>query len=419
VDFNPPRGTVDFVPPRSAALRAVTQSAHRVAGLFGFAYVETPGFEPTEIFARSSGESSDVVQEEMYTFEDRGGRMLTLRPEGTAPIVRAYLANRQELPVPFKAYLLGPMWRYGRPQTGRSREFRQFDVEIIGAGDPGADVEVVACGERYFRDLGLEGYHLEVNSIGDERCRPRYRQMLLEYLEAQAPRLRDEHKDRFRENPLRVLDCKDPACREVAEDAPKIIDELCEPCREHFEAVVSGLDEEGIKHQLVPTLVRGLDYYTRTAFEWIGAALPEGQASLGGGGRYDGLAEVLGGPPTPGVGFALGIEPRILLALEAEGRLPTSSGVDCFVVSVGPEATARGRDLIRTLRGAGVSADGSVGDRPLKAQLRMADRAGARFALILGEQEARAGTVTVRRLEDGHQETVPSTDVATWISQQA
>src|SRR5947207_3025856 len=185
----------------------------------------------------------------MYTFTDRGGRLVTLRPEGTAPIVRAYLDHRQDLLTPFKAYLIGPMWRYGRPQAGRSREFRQFDVEVIGTAHPSADVEVIACGERFFHELGLQGYHLEVNSTAEENCRPRYGEVLIEYLEAQAPRLRDEHRERFRDNPLRVLDCKDPACREVAEDAPKIIDYLCEPCREHFDAVLAGLTEEGIKHQ--------------------------------------------------------------------------------------------------------------------------------------------------------------------------
>jgi histidyl-tRNA synthetase len=419
MDFTPPRGTVDFLPPRSVALWEASVAAHRVARLFGFAYVETPGFEQTELFARTSGESSDIVQKEMYTFKDRSGRSLTLRPEGTAPIVRTYLAHRHDLPTPFKAYFIGPMWRYGRPQTGRSREFRQFDIEIIGTADPSADVEVIACGERYFRVLQLQGYHLEVNSIGDENCRPQYRQILIEYLEAQAPRLRDEHRDRFRDNPMRVLDCKDEACREVAEDAPKIGDYLCGPCREHFNGVLAGLTDEDIKHQVVPTLVRGLDYYTRTAFEWVGDALPPGQASLGGGGRYDGLAEVLGGPQTPGVGFALGIEPRILLAMEAEGRVPEPRGVDCFVVTVGTRAAPQGRNLVRMLRAEGVSADTSFEDRPLKAQLRMADRAKARYALIVGEREAAAGTVTVRRLEDGHEETVPATDVARWISQQA
>ena len=406
------------MPPRSAALWELSAAAHRVARLFGFAYVETPAFEQTELFARSSGESSDVVRKEMYTFEDRGGRLVTLRPEGTAPIVRAYLEHRHDLPTPFKAYTVGPMWRYGRPQTGRAREFRQFDVEIIGAGGPAADVEVIACGERYFAELGLQGYHLEVNSIGDENCRPQYRQILIEYLEAQASRLRDEHRERFRENPLRVLDCKDEACRDVAEDAPKITDYLCGPCKEHFEAVLAALGDEGIEHRIVPTLVRGLDYYTRTAFEWVGDALSPAQNSLGGGGRYDGLAEVLGGPPTPGVGFALGVEPRILLALEAEDRLPAGGGPACFVVTFGPEAAARGRDILRALRAAGASADAALEERPLKAQLKMADRAGATFALIVGEREAEAGTVTVRRLADGHQETVPATDVATWISQQ-
>src|SRR5207253_6258992 len=183
-------------------------------------------------------------------------------------------------------YFTGPMWRYGRPQTGRGREFRQFDVEVIGTADPSADVEVIACGERYFQDLGLEARRLEINSIGDENCRPQYRRVLLEYLEAQAPRLRDEHRERFRDNPLRVLDCKDEACREVAEDAPKITDYLDDACREHFDAVLAGLGKEGIDHLVVPTLVRGLDYYTRTAFEWVGEVLPPGQASLGGGGRY-------------------------------------------------------------------------------------------------------------------------------------
>ena len=419
MDLSPPRGTVDLVPPLSGALYEVSAAAHRVAGLFGFSYVETPAFELTELFARSSGESSDIVQKEMYTFEDRGGRSLTLRPEGTAPIVRAYLAHRNDLPTPFKAYFIGPMWRYGRPQAGRAREFRQFDVEIIGTADPSADVDVIACGERFFEELGLQGYHLEINSIGDENCRPGYREVLIEYLEGQASRLRDEHRERFRDNPLRVLDCKDEACRDVAEDAPKITDYLDDACREHFDAVLTGLDNEGIKHQVVSTLVRGLDYYTRTAFEWTGDALPPGQASLGGGGRYDGLAEVLGGSHTPGVGFALGVEPRILLALEAEGRLPQPPRVECFVVTVGPAATEHGRNLVRTLRAAGVSADASFEERPLKAQLRMADRGGARYALILGEREAAAGTVTVRRLEDGHEENVPATDVAGWISQQA
>jgi len=416
VELQPPRGTTDFLPPGSESLLRLYEAAHRVARLFGFRYVETPGFEATELFARSSGESSDVVRKEMYTFKDRGGRLLTLRPEATAPIVRAYLAKRHELPSPFKAYMVGAMWRYGRPQTGRTREFRQFDVETIGAPEPAADVEVIACGDRYFRELGLRGRHLELNSIGDETCRPGYRRLLIDYLEAHQGSLRDEHRDRFRENPLRVLDCKDPACRAVAAGAPKISDHLCEPCREHFDEVQRLLKEEGIEADLVPTLVRGLDYYTRTTFEWVGDRLPEGQGSLGGGGRYDGLAEILGGPPTPGVGFALGIEPRVLLALEKEGVRAGGEALDCFVIGIGEHGREAARPLVRELRSVGLRADAALGDRPLGAQMKMADRANARFALILGEREAAAGTVTVRRLADGHQDVVPQTDVAAWLA---
>jgi histidyl-tRNA synthetase len=258
---------------------------------------------------------------------------------------------------------------------------------------------------------------LELNSIGDEACRPAYRAMLIDYLEAQSPRLRDEHRDRFRENPLRVLDCKEETCRDVAEDAPKIADHLCGPCKEHFEQVRSLLESGGVAFALVPTLVRGLDYYTRTAFEWTSPSLPPGQASLGGGGRYDGLAEVLGGPPTPGVGFALGLE-RILLTVPQPAGLGATRGPVCFVIGVG-EGQERALELVRLLRAAGVPAEAALEVRPLKAQLRMADRSGARFAVLLGERELEEGTVTVRRMHDGRQQSVPATDLAAWISGQA
>jgi histidyl-tRNA synthetase len=396
----------DFLPPRSGGLRALADAAARVAELFGYRYVETPTLEPTELFKRTAGETSDVVQKEMYTFEDRGGRQLTLRPEATAGIVRALLAHPHDLPVPFKAYTVGPMWRYGRPQSGRYREFRQFDVEVIGAPEPAADVEVIAVGDRFLRGSGLEGLRLEVNSIGDEVCRPAYREQLIAYLEDARDRLRDEHRDRFRDNPLRVLDCKDEACRAVAEGAPKISDHLCGPCAEHFGAVREGLRDEGVEFVHQPTLVRGLDYYTRTAFEFVAAALSEGQGTVCGGGRYDGLAEVLGGPPTPGVGFASGLD-RILVAVEAEGRsVPGIPRLECFVVAVGPAGEAVAGDVVRRLREAGVPAMAPFDHRSLKGQLRSADRHGARTAVIVGEREAEAGTVTLRRLDDGHQEEV-------------
>jgi histidyl-tRNA synthetase len=406
MELKPPRGTQDFLPPAGERMRALYDRAAALAGRFGYRYVETPVFEHTELFSRTSGQSSDIVMKEMYTFQDRGGRHLTLRPEGTAPVMRAYLNRVHDLPSPFKAYYLARMYRYGRPQAGRYREHRQFGIEIFGAADPSADVEVIVVGDRFLRDLGLRRFHLELNSIGDENCRPAYREELLAYLRANRDRLRDEHRDRFEENPLRVLDCKDEACRAVAHDAPKISERLCGPCREHFDAVQRGLKEEGIEATLVPTLVRGLDYYTRTAFEFVSEVLSQAQATLFGGGRYDGLAEALGGPRVPGVGYGLGLE-RVLLALEDEGlEPPEAQRLDAFVVAMGEEAMARAGEVIRALREAGLSAARSFEARPLKAQLRMADRAGATFALILGEREAAAGTVKLKRLSDGHEEEV-------------
>jgi histidyl-tRNA synthetase len=402
MELAPPRGTSDLLPPLSGAMRALYEAAARQAQLFGYGYVETPAFEATELFARTSGETSDVVRKEMYTFEDRGGRLVTLRPEATAGIVRAFLANSHGLPSPFKAYTIGPMWRYGRPQAGRLREFRQFDIEILGSGEPAADVEAAVVGERYLRGTGLGGLRLELNSMGDETCRPAYREELLAYLEKNRERLTDEHRDRFQENPLRVLDCKDASCRAVSAGAPKIVDHLCQPCREHFESVQHGLETESIAFDLVPTLVRGLDYYTRTTFEWVSPALSGGQGSVGGGGRYDGLAEVLGGPATPGVGFAIGLD-RVLLALQHEGRqVQGEAGLDCYVVAIGDEA-AGAAAAARALREAGLATTTSFESRALGGQMKAADRSGARFAVIVGPKEVASGTLTWRRLSDGSQ----------------
>ena len=417
MDFSPPRGTSDLLPPASEHLRVLADLAARRAELHGYRFIETPAFEQTELFARTSGESSDVVRKEMYTFEDKGGRSLTLRPEGTAPVVRAFLDRRGEISVPFKTYYLEPMWRYGRPQAGRLREFRQFGIECIGSPEPGADVEVVLVGDEYLRETGLGRIELQLNSIGDEVCRPAYREELLEYLETNRERLTDEHRDHFRLNPMRVLDCKDTACREVAKDAPKISDRLCQACKEHFESVRDGLAQEGVPFVHVPTLVRGLDYYTRTAFEWVSGVLSEGQATVGGGGRYDGLAEVLGGPATPGIGFALGLE-RILLALHTEGSEVEGAALDCFVVAIGEGTTSPAREVARSLRAAGISTAAPFGSRPLKAQLRMADRAGATFAVIIGEKEAAAETVKLRRLADGHEEEFGLDEAIVWIRTQ-
>jgi len=406
MELAPPRGTTDLLPPRSDRMRRLYDDAHRFATLYGYRYLETPAFEATELFSRTAGDSSDVVRKEMYSFQDKGGRTLTLRPEGTAPVVRAVVGAGSSASLPFKAYYVELMWRYGRPQKGRLREFRQFGVEVLGTEAPAADAETIVLGHEYLRRVGVKDVALEVNTLGDATCRPAYRKLLLEYLEAHRDRLRDEHRERFRENPLRVLDCTDEACRQVAAEAPKIADHLCDACREHFDGVLGSLDEEGLPWKRVDTLVRGLDYYVRTAYEYVSPALPEGQSSLGGGGRYDGLAEILGLPPTPGVGFALGLE-RILIALDAEGPRgePRPRGV--FVVTVGDAAASSARELVRELRRGGVPAQMAFEDRPLKAQFRMADRSGAAFAAVLGEREAEKDTVTLRRLADGREETVP------------
>jgi histidyl-tRNA synthetase len=387
-------------------MRALYDRAASVARLHGYRYVETPGFEATELFVRTSGETSDVVSKEMYTFEDRRGRSLTLRPEGTAPVMRAYLAKMQEQPSPFKAYYLTRMYRYARPQEGRYREHRQFGIEVFGTEDPAADVEVIVLGDTFLRGLGLTRLELQLNSIGDDVCRPGYRQELLAFLRERRERLTDEHRDRFEDNPLRVLDCTDDACRAVAAEAPRITDHLCEPCREHFDGVQAGLKDAGLSPVVTPTLVRGLDYYTRTAFEFVSPGLSPQQATLFGGGRYDGLAEVLGGPRVPGVGFGMGLE-RVLMALADEGiEPPEERGLVAFVVGVGDAGRARAHELVRDLRAAGVACDAALEDRPLKAQLKMADRAGAAYAAIVGERELEAGVVTIRRLSDGSQEEV-------------
>ena len=305
--------------------------------------------------------------------------------------------------------------------TGRSvREHRQFGVEVLGTDAPAADVEAITIGDALLRSLGLRRYHLELNSLGDEVCRPAYRTALLAYLDARRGDLRDEHKDRYVDNPLRVLDCKDEACRAVAAEAPVMLEHLCDACDAHFDEVVAGVRAAGLAPVMTPTLVRGLDYYTRTAFEFVSDALQEGgnaqQATLFGGGRYDGLAEALGGPRVPGVGFGMGLE-RVLLAVADEGLAPPiEPPLDAYVVAIGEAARAAARPLVAELRAAGLAADLAYEDRPLKAQLRMADRADARTAVIIGEQELADGAVTLRRMDDGHQTAVPLGELAATLS---
>ena len=413
--FAPPRGTQDLLPPISDRLEALAGEAAYLARLFGFRRVETPVFEHTELFARGVGATTDIVTKEMYTFEDKGGRSLTLRPEGTTGVVRAYLASRQALPTPFKGYYLAQMFRHERPQAGRMRQHTQFGVEVIGTAAPDADAEVIGVGRRFLSRWELS-FELRVNSIGDPVCRPAYREALLGFLRERRDRLSEDCRERMEENPLRVLDCKVPSCREATADAPSILDFLDDACREHFETVRERLHEQGIDHVVDPRLVRGLDYYTRTAFEFVSPSLGPTQSTLCGGGRYDGLAEVIGGPPTPGIGFGLGLE-RVLLAMEKEGlEPPPAPATLVFVVAIGDEAAREGRSLVRRLREEGVSAEHALEPRPLGAQLKMADRLGARYAAILGEAELEDGEVTMRDMGSGEQERVKLGEVAAWLT---
>ena len=417
MELAPPRGTQDLLPDRADAMLGLYEAAHASARLFGFRYVETPLLEHTELFERTSGATSDVVTKEMYTFQDKGGRSMTLRPESTASVVRAYLTHAHDLGTPFKAYYVGTQYRHGRPQAGRLREFRQWGIEVIGVEGPEADVEVIVAGEQFLGERGLHDVNLQLNSIGDNVCRPAYREELIEFFTPHLDELDEDCTTRLRQNPLRIFDCKVDGSKDFVLAAPTIADRLCEPCAAHFALVRSGLDDAKIAYELDPRLVRGLDYYTRTTFEWVSGGLGAGgrtnkQATINAGGRYDGLAEELGGPPTPGVGFAMGLD-RVLLAMEAEGApVPPPRTVRCFVVAIGSEAQVAARRLVADLRSAGVPAARSFEERPLKAQLKMADRSGAAFAAIIGERELADGRVTLRRLYDGEQTTVDLADAA-------
>ena len=382
-----------------------------IVGRAGYGLVVSPVFEDVGVFQRV-GEATDVVRKEMYDFEDKGGRHLALRPEGTAPVVRAWVQHRP--PLPFKAWYAAPNFRYEHAQAGRYRQHHQLGVEVLGTEDPDLDVEVVALAWSVIADLGLQRVELVLNSLGDGVCRPGYLDALRRFLEARRDQLCDEHRDRLAENPLRVLDCKREACRAATADAPHIVDHLCDPCRAHFTRVREGLDALGVPWRLEPRLVRGLDYYTRTAFELVAASLESAQTGVGGGGRYDRLAEDLGGPPTPGIGFGIGIE-RLLLTCDAEGVFPAPSRtVEVFVVDTagGAEALL----LTAELRAAGVACDRAFDDRSMKAQFKAADRSGAALALVIGEREVAEGTVTVRDLSTGDQEVVGRADLVDHVS---
>jgi len=407
--FVAPKGIPDYYPPDSASFLAVRDGLTRQARLAGYSHIELPVFEDTALFARGVGESSDVVSKEMYTFADRGDRSVTLRPEGTAGVMRAVIEHgldRGQLPV--KLSYAGPFFRYERPQAGRYRQLQQVGVEAIGVDDPALDAEVIAVADAGFRRLGLTGFRLDLTSLGDDSCRPQYRDLLRAFLSGLP--LDELTMARAEANPLRVLDDKRPEVRELTTDVPLMLDHLCASCRDHLVAVRRHLDALGVAYVINPRMVRGLDYYTKTTFEFVHDGLGA-QSGIGGGGRYDGLMAQLGGQSLSGIGFGLGVD-RTLLALQAEGVIVDSpTRCEVFGVPLGEQAKDRMVTLAGKLRAAGVGVDVAYGNRGLKGAMKAADRSGAKFALVLGERDLAAEQIGVKDLSSGEQRAVPLCDV--------
>jgi histidyl-tRNA synthetase len=396
-----PKGTYDLLPDEAAARDAVVAVAARVFAAFGYRRVVTPEFEETGLFARGVGEATDIVRKEMYTFEDKGGRSLTLRPEGTAPICRAYLEHGlHKWPQPVKLWYYCPMFRYERPQAGRYREHYQLGAEAIGSSDPMVDAEVILLLAQLFAELGVGGLRLAVNSMGDPACRPAYVARLRGHLRGREEELCGDCRERLELNPLRTFDCKVESCRAVLDDAPHLVDHLCGDCRAHFERVLALLRRAGLEPELDPRLVRGLDYYTRTTFEFSSDRLGA-QSGVGGGGRYDGLIEQLGGSPTPGVGWGAGLE-RIGLAMGETAAAAPAPQV--YVVSFAGDEREEAFALAQRLRAAGVRTELDLAARSPKGQLKQAGRSGAAWAVLLGLDGLAAGAARLRRLDGGGEE---------------
>ncbi len=405
-----PRGTRDILPAEAEKWRRIEEKARELCRLYRYGEIRTPIFEHTELFSRSVGEDTDIVSKEMYTFEDRGKRRLTLRPENTASVVRAYLEhNLHAAPQPVKLYYIGPMFRYDRPQAGRYRQFHQFGVEAFGSQSPALDAEIIHLADQLYRQLGLKDVALEINSVGCRQCRPLYREKLKDFFQGKLSGLCLECRQRHGTNTLRILDCKTEKCRRHFQDMPTLKANLCPGCSAHFESLQAGLDNLGLSFHVNPRLVRGLDYYTKTVFEFISPRLGA-QSSLGGGGRYDDLVEVCGGPSTPGSGFAVGLE-RILLALEEEGVGREEEALEVYAAYIDVNALSRVDLLLKEMRLKNISCERDFLGRSLKAQLKQAGRSGARLTILLGGEELDQGKAIIKEMSSGEQETVPLANI--------
>lgn len=409
------KGTHDILPEEMYKWDYMEGVIRKICDTYGYKEIRTPIIEGTELFQRGIGDTTDVVTKEMYTFTDRGNRSVTLRPENTASAVRAYLEHKmygdQQV---HKIFYIGSMFRYDRPQAGRYREFHQFGLEVLGASSPLADAEVIAMAWEIFHTFGLKDLKLHLNSIGDKNCRPAYREKLIQFLEGKKDQLCDDCRERLYKNPLRILDCKEEGCRHASEGAPIITDYLCEECQKKLESLESYLDALGIPYELDPSLVRGLDYYTNTAFEIQYTPLGA-QSAVCGGGRYDGLVEEMGGPSTPGIGFAIGLE-RLLLALEMQGLIPQEKEKKrIYIAALGDQAEVMGVKIQQALREKGYTADMDLQGRSLKGQMKQSGKLKASFTVIIGNDEIESGQAVVKNMTEGKQENVPFDQVVDYV----
>lgn len=395
------KGTKDVLPNESYKNQYIEATCLGVAENFGYKEMRTPVFEHTELFQRGVGDTTDVVQKEMYTFDDKGGRSITLRPEGTSGAARAFLENGlSNEALPQKICYLTSCYRYEKPQAGRLREFHQFGIECFGATSPLADAEMISLAKQIFDELGVKDLHLELNSIGCPECRAEYHKALKEYFSQYKDKLCDTCNDRLERNPMRILDCKSPVCSEIAKGAPVVLDYLCDECREHFEKVKSYLDAANIEYIVNPQIVRGLDYYTKTVFEFVSDAIGS-QGTVCGGGRYDGLLEELGGQHTPSLGFGMGLE-RLQLVMEAQGcNFPEPSRPDLFIVAMGEKATLKTVEIAKDMRDEGFSVVYDLNGRSLRAQMKYADKLGAKFNVVIGDNEVENKIVSLKDMATG------------------
>lgn len=395
------KGTNDVLPKESHKIQFLEKTMLETAKLFGFREIRVPVFEHTEVFSRNVGDTTDVVQKEMYTFLDKGGRSITLRPELTAGVVRSSIEHGLIYDaLPEKVCYIGGCYRYEKPQAGRLREFHQFGIECLGAASPAADAEVISVAYQILKKIGIEKISLEINSIGCPTCRKDYQAALKEYFEAHYDLICDTCKDRLGRNPMRVLDCKCPECAKIAKDAPKVIDFLCDDCKEHFDGVKAHLDSAGLKYTVNPQIVRGLDYYTRTVFEFVSGDIGA-QSTVCGGGRYDELVSQMGGNPTPALGFGMGIE-RLLLLIESNSTpLPDDTTCDLYIATMGDKAALKATELANALRFDGFEIQTDVCGRGLKAQMKYADKIGAKFSLVLGDDELTSNSAFIKNMATG------------------